>query len=452
MNIIIAGGGTVGASLAKQLSAEGHDITLIDSDDIVLEASVERYDVMSVRGNCASMTVLRQAKIDTADLLIAATNRDEINLLCCTTAHGLNPDIHTIARIRNPEYTDQIYEMRDVFALSLVVNPERQTAVEIERLLKYPGFAQRDTFAKGRAEIVELHVESNSKLCGLQLKQLNTVVNCSVLVCTVIRNGEAVIPNGDFVLAEGDRVFFTAPTNNLAKLLKNLNVISRRVRSVMLVGGGRVCYYLAQLLLKDGLSVRILEQNKEHCRFLAGELPEADVLLGNGTDNNVLVSEGISECDALVTLTGTDELNMIVSINGTGNGVPTVITKLNNVENRTIIEKLGLRSVVCPKELCCENIVRYVRAMQNQSGAAISVHTIADGQAEAVEFMVEKDTPNCGVPLKSVKTKDGVLIACITRGYKTVIPNGDSVFRAGDIIVAVSSGRGTVRQLNDIFA
>ena len=174
---------------------------------------------------------------------------------------------------------------------------------------------------------------------------------------TVIRNGEAVIPNGDFVLAEGDRVFFTAPTNNLAKLLKNLNVISRRVRSVMLVGGGRVCYYLAQLLLKDGLSVRILEQNKERCRFLASELPEADVLLGNGTDNNVLVSEGISECDALVTLTGTDELNMIVSINGTGNGVPTVITKLNNVENRTIIEKLGLRSVVCPKELCCENIV-----------------------------------------------------------------------------------------------
>ena len=198
--------------------------------------------------------------------------------------------------------------------------------------------------------------------------------------------------------------------------------------------------------------MRILEQNEERCRFLARELPEADVLLGNGTDNNVLVSEGISECDALVTLTGTDELNMIVSINGTGNGVPTVITKLNNVENRTIIEKLSLRSVVCPKELCCENIVRYVRAMQNQSGAAISVHTIADGQAEAVEFMVEKDTPNCGVPLKSLKTRDGVLIACITRGYKTVIPNGDSVFRAGDIIVAVSSGRGTVRQLNDIFA
>ena len=301
MNIIIAGGGTVGASLAKQLSAEGHDITLIDSDDIVLEASVERYDVMSVRGNCASMAVLRQAKIDTADLLIAATNRDEINLLCCTTAHGLKPDIHTIARIRNPEYTDQIYEMRDVFALSLVVNPERQTAVEIERLLKYPGFSQRDTFAKGRAEIVELRVEAKSKLCGLQLKQLNTVVNCSVLVCAVIRKGEAVIPNGDFVLAEGDRVFFTAPTNNLAKLLKNLNVISRRVRSVMLVGGGRVCYYLAQLLLRDGMSVRILEQNEGRCRFLSRELPEADVLLGNGTDNNVLLSEGISECDALVS-------------------------------------------------------------------------------------------------------------------------------------------------------
>lgn len=452
MNIIIAGDGIVGSSIAKQLSAEGHDITLVDSDSGVLENSLERIDVMSVKGNCASMAVLRQAKVESADLLIAATGADEVNLLCCTTAHGINPNIHTIARIRNPEYIEQIYELRDIFGLSLVVNPEKQTAAEIERLLKYPGFLQRDTFAKGRVEIVELRVDKGSVLCDLPLKQLNSAVKCSVLVCTVIRDGKAITPNGDFVLSEGDRVFFTAPTNNLAKLLKNLKVITRRVRSVMLVGGGRVCYYLALLLLRDGMSVRVIEQDKERCRLLAELLPEADVFCGNGTDHSILEYEGLSDCDALVTLTGVDELNMIVSLQGTSKGVPNVITKLNNAENRMIIDSLSLRSVVCPKELCCESIIRYVRAMQNQSGAAISVHTIADGQAEAVEFLVEKDTPNCGIPLKNIRTRDDVLIASITSGSKTVIPNGESTFAAGDIVVVVTGGRGSIRQLKDIFA
>ncbi len=451
MNIIIAGDGNVGSSIAKQLSAEGHDITLVDSDGSVLETSLEKIDVISVKGNCASMAVLRQAKVESADLLIAATGADEVNLLCCTTAHGMNPNIHTIARIRNPEYTDQIYEMHDIFGLSLAVNPERQTAVEIERLLKYPGFLQRDTFAKGRAEIVELRVDKGSALCNLPLKQLNATVKCNVLVCAVIRGGETVTPNGDFVLSEGDRVFFTAPTNNLAKLLKNLKVITRRVKRVMLVGGGRVSYYLAQLLLKDGMSVRIIEDDKERCRLLAESLPEAEVFCGNGADRSVLEYEGLSECDALVTLTGVDELNMIVSLRATAKGVPTVITKLNNVENRTIIDSLSLRSVVCPKELCCESIVRYVRAMQNQSGAAISVHAIADGQAEAVEFLVEKDTPNCGIPLKNIRTRDDVLISSITSGSKTIIPNGESTFASGDIVVIVTGGRGSIRQLKDIF-
>lgn len=452
MNIIIAGDGTVGSNIAKQLSAEGHNITVVDSNSQVLEASVESYDAMAVKGNCASMAVLKEAKVESADLLIAATNADEINLLCCTTAHGLNPNIHTIARIRNPEYTDQIYAMRDIFGLSLVVNPEKQTAVEIERLLKYPGFSQRDTFAKGKAEIVELRVESGSKLCNVPLNQLSNVAKCSVLVCAVIRGGKAVAPNGSFVIEEGDRVFFTAPTNNLAKLLKNLNVISRRVKRVMLVGGGKVCFYLAQLLVKDGMSVRIIEQDPVRCRHLAESLPEVDVFKGNGTELEVLDSEGIDECDALVTLTGTDELNMIISLYGNSKEVPNVITKLNSVESHAIIDNLSLKSVVCPKELCSEGIIRYVRAMQNQSGAAISVHTIADGQAEAVEFPVEEDTPHCGVPLKNIKTKENVLIASITNGSKTVIPNGDSVYRAGDILVVVSSGRGKIRQLNDIFA
>ncbi len=452
MNIIIAGGGTVGANIAKQLSAEGHDITVIDVNSKLLTETEEQYDVMTVKGNCVAMNVLMQSKVDSAELLIAATGEDEINLLCCTTAHGINPNIHTIARIRNPEYTEQIYKMRSTFGLSLVVNPEKQTAAEIERLLKYPGFNRRDTFAKGRAEIVELLVKEGSKLCNLPLRQLSAVVKCSVLVCAVIRDEKALAPNGDFVIEKGDRLFFTAPTNNLASLLKNVGVITRRVRNVTLVGGGRVCYYLASLLLKDGMNVRIIEQDADRCRHLAEYLPEAQVICGNANERDLLENEGLSSCDALVTLTGADELNMIVSLQGNSVGIPYVVTKLNNAENRTIINSLSLRSVVCPKELCSQSIIRYVRAMQNQSGAAISIHSIADGQAEAIEFEVEEGTPNCGIPLKNIRTRAGIIITSITTGSKTVIPNGDSTFTVGDILVVVSGSGSGICRLNDIFA
>ena len=247
MNIIIAGAGKVGIALAQQLFAEGCDITLIDSNQQTIRRCVEHMDVMAVHGNCASMATLLQAGIRDADLLIAATNADEVNLLCCTTAHGMNPNLHTIARIRNPEYTEQIFAMRDVFALSLTFNPEKQAAVEIERLLKYPGFLRRDTFAKGRAEIVELRIEAGSKLHNVALSAMNNVVKSRVLVCAVLRNGESVTPNGNFVLREGDRIFVTAPTENLTIMLKNLGMITRRARKVILCGGGRVSYYLASM-------------------------------------------------------------------------------------------------------------------------------------------------------------------------------------------------------------
>lgn len=211
MKIIIAGDGKVGAMLTRQLSAEGYELTLIDANLKVLESTEERYDIMAVQGNCASMETLEKAGVREANLLIAVTNADEVNLLCCMTAHGLNPDIHTIARIRNPEYTDQVYKMRNLFALSMMINPEKQAAAEIERLLKYPGFLKRDTFAKGRVEIVELRVESGQKLCNTALNDLNGIVKCKILVCTVIRNGKAIAPDGNFVLLEGDRIFVTAP-------------------------------------------------------------------------------------------------------------------------------------------------------------------------------------------------------------------------------------------------
>ena len=452
MNIIIAGAGRVGADLARQLSAEGYNITLIDTDSRVLTASLERFDVMAVHGNCASMDTLLQAGVQESDLLIATTGADEINLLCCTTAHSIHPNLHTIARIRNPEYTEQIYAMRDVFGLSMTVNPEKQAAVEIQRLLKYPGFLRRDTFAKGRAEIVELRIDEKSKLCNKTLIEMSGIVKCKVLVCTVLRGGNAITPGGNFVLKEGDRIFVTAPTENLSMMLKNLDILPRRARRVILCGGDSVGYYLADMLAKSGVSVQLIECDPLRCQELAEDLPEVCVVQGDAADHNLLESEGIATCDALVTLTGQDELNMIISLYGNSQKVPQVITKLGHSANRNIIDTLALGSIVSPKELCSNNIIRYVRALKNQTGAAVSLHTIADGQAEAVEFLVDSTTENCGKPLKELKLKPNVLIASITHGSQTEVPSGNSVFQEGDSLVVVTSGRGILQQLNDIFA
>lgn len=451
VKIIIAGDGKVGSILTRQLSAEGYDLTLIDANLKVLESSEERYDIMAVQGNCASMEILEQAGIREADLLIAVTNADEVNLLCCMTAHGMNPDIHTIARIRNPEYTEQIYKMQNLFALSMMINPERQAALEIERLLKYPGFLKRDTFAKGRVEIVELRVEAGHKLCNIALNDLYNIVKCKILVCTVIRNGKAVAPGGNFVLMEGDRIFVTAPANVLTMLLKNLGIITHKVKRVILCGGGRVSYYLAQSLIKNGIAVQIVEQDYDRCIQLANVLPQASIIHGDASREFLLDNEGISDCDALVTLTGVDEMNIIISLYGSSCKVPQIITKLGRLENNTILDSLPVGSIISPKELSCNHIVRYVRAMENQTGAALTIHTIADGQAEAVEFMVDKDTLHCGEPLKKLKLKKNVLIVCIMHGMKLDIPNGDSCFEYGDTVIVVTGAGRVVYQLNDIF-
>lgn len=451
MNILIAGCGKVGSTLARQLSAEGHDLTLIDSDRAVLEACMEQYDVMTVQGNCAAMDVLKQAEVGSADLLIAAAGEDEVNLLCCMTAHGLNPRLHTIARIRNPEYAEQAYSMREVFGLSLSINPERQAAVEIERLLKYPGFLKRDTFAKGRVEIVELRVAADSKLCNVPLSSMNSIVKCRVLVCAVLRDGTAIMPDGSFVLRAGDRIFVTAPANNLTTLLRSLGIITHKAKRVILAGGGRVSYYLAQQLQKSGIAVRLIEQNAERCVQLAAALPDTDIIHGDASSQSLLDSEGLADCDALVTLTGLDELNMIMSLYGNCCGVPQIITTLGRMENTNILDSLPLGSVICPKDLCCSTIVRYVRALQNQTGAAVTVHSIADGQAEAMEFLVDNTTRHLGEKLKNIRLRPGVLVVCITHGGRTEIPSGESSYRAGDSIVLVTKSNTVIHQLNDIF-
>lgn len=451
MKILIAGSGKLGTALAKQLSAAGYDITLIDSKRDVLEDSAIRYDAMAVLGNCASMEILKQAGVMEADLLIAATNADEVNLLCCMTAHNLNQNLHTIARIRNPEYNEQIYQMRETFGLSLAVNPDKQAAIEIEHLIKYPGFLKRGTFAKGRVEIVELRIDAKSKLCNVTLSDMDRIVNCKVLVCAVLRNGSSISPDGNFTLQDGDHIFVTAPTENLTVMLKNLGIITHKAQRVMICGGSRVGYYLAQQLEKSGISVQVIEQSESHCTTLANLLPNTCIVHGDASNRELLESEGIDKCDTLVTMTGLDELNILISIYAKHYGLPQIITKVGRMGSNPMLDSLPLDSVVCPKELCCNTIVRYVRAIHNQTGAAVAVHSIAEGHAEALEFRVDENTRFIRKPLKHISVKPNILIACITHGVQTEIPNGESMYQIGDTVIVVSSGEDVIYQLNDIF-
>ena len=452
MNIIIAGCGKVGATLLRKLAAEGHDLTLIDLRKGVLENAVEAYDAMGMEGNCASARVLREAGVASAQLLIAVTGRDEVNLLCCMVAHGLNPAIQTIARIRDPEYADQGQDMRQLFNLSMIINPELQAAREMERILKLPGFLRRDSFAKGRAQIVELRIDRESKLRGISLMELYRTVKCRVLVCTVVRAGKAIIPGGNFVLEAGDRIYVTAPTENLAELTRNLGLQNRKVRKVLVGGGGKVSFYLAQLLERGGADVTLIERDENRCRELAAALPESTVVVGDCSDRVELEAQGLSRADAYVGLTGVDEMNMIGALYAGSRGVAKVITKLSRQGSTEMADSLDVGSVVCPRELSADSVVRYVRALGNTEGAAVSIHSFADGQAEAAEFRVEENTPNCGVPLKQLKLKSGILLATIARGSRVEIPGGDSVLQVGDVVVVVTTGQDAPRSLNEIFA
>ena len=452
MKIIIAGDGKVGSTLLRQLSLEKHDLTLIDLNRSLLDTELERQDVMTVQGNCASMQVLLDAGVKEAELLIAVTGADEVNLLSCMTAHGLNPKLHTIARIRNPEYIEQSHNMRDLFGLSMTVNEEKQAAKEIERLLKFPGFLRRETFAKGAVEIVELRVDSASKLKDVSLVEMYRTVKCRVLMCVVLREGKAIIPGGNFVLREGDRIFVTAPTSNLAQLLKNLGIVTRRVRDCIVGGGGRISYYLTQRLARDGIHVRIIEKNMDRCRMLAELLPEATIIHGDFSNRAELENNGLLDCDAFLSLSGIDEINMVASMYAVSQHVPQVITKVGHSANVMLAGELSLGSLICPRELSSNDVVRYVRAMENQTGAAISVHNIAQGRAEATEFVVDESTRHCNVPLKELKLRPNLLLATISRGGMVEIPDGNSVLLPGDTAVVVTTGQISLQSLNDIFA
>ncbi|MBR2067224.1 MAG: Trk system potassium transporter TrkA [Solobacterium sp.] len=451
MKILIAGAGKVGRNLTDELSDEGHDITLIDRNPKILEEVIGKYDVNTLNGNCASKTTLEEAGIANMDVFVAATNLDEVNLLSSITAHALNPNVRTIARIRDPEYIDQASALKEVFALSLIVNPEAQTASEIAKLLKYPGFLKRESFAKTRVDIVELKVKEGSVLEGVQLLNLENTTKSKVLVCAILRNGEPHIPGGTFTIQKDDRIFVTGEALELHHMLKRIGVITKPVKHAIIAGGGKISYYLCNDLHKIGIATSIIEANPVTCENLSKSLPFATIIQGDVSDQAVLDSEEIDEYDAFVSLTGMDELNIVSSMYASVQNVPHIVTKLGRGGEAKLIGDMPIGSVVCPKELCTADIVRYVRALENSKGAAITIHRIADGKVEAIEFIVEEDTKNIGKQLKDIRTKDDVLIASIRHGRNLIIPNGTSSFHKGDSVVVVTHKNAGIFTLNDIF-
>lgn len=451
MDIIVVGDGKVGLAITAQLSREGHNLTIIDPNSNALEISVEQYDVMALHGNGASLPVLREAGAEKADLLIAATSTDEVNMLTCILARRLGTR-HTIARVRNPEYAEQLHFLRDELGLSMTVNPELAAATEAYHMLQFPSFLRRETFAKGRVEIVELRISADSHLRDIPLHRMQQAVSVKTLVCTVERDGKVFIPGGDFILREGDKIHVTAASGDLVRLINRLGLANHKIHSCMIIGGSRIAYYLASMLLKSRVSVKIIEQNKARCEELSDLLPKAMIIHGDGNRQGLLLEEGLRETDALITLTGMDEQNIFLSLYGRHEGVGKVITKISQTEYYHVIQEMGIDSAISPKVLSATKVVRYVRAMANATGGSVVTMTeLADGQVEALEFLATPSTLHLNRPLADTPIRKDILVACIIHNEKSFIPQGIDSIREGDGVIVVAPSKLAITNLNDIF-
>ncbi len=451
MKIVIIGDGKVGSTLVEQLSKEGHDIVVIDNKGEVLEAVGNMHDVMCVEGDGISYKIQREAGVDECDLLIAATSRDEVNMLCCMIAKKVGAK-HTIARVRNPEYADQMIYMKEELGLSMTINPERAAAREISRILRIPSALKVESFAKGRVELVEVKLKEGSPIVNEPLSSLYRKIKVKVLVCTVQRGEEVIIPDGNFVLKANDKITVTASPYNVEKFFKEIGLNAPRVRSVMIAGGSRISYYLTKQLIEMGIQVKIIEINEDRCYTLKDMLPAAKIIKGDCTDQNLLLSEGFDKIDAFVALTNMDEENVVLSMYANSLDISKVITKVNRIGYIDMIEKtMSDNTVISPKNITANSIIQYVRAMQNGMGSNIeTLYKIVDGKAEALEFYVRQKSKNIGVPLKDLRLKKGILVASILRNSSLIIPGGNDTIELRDSVIVVTSNL-NCKDLEDIF-
>ena len=451
LRIIIVGCGKVGRTLVEQLSQEGHDITIVDRDGQKAQALANLYDIMGVQGNGASYGVLKEAGIETADLLIAVTQSDELNLLCCTVGKQV-ANCAAIARVRTPDYSREVGYLREKLGLAMIINPEMEAAAEAARILYLPTALEIDSFAHGQADLIKFKVPEGNVLDGMNLITLGQRIAPDILICAAERDGQVIIPRGQFTIQAGDFLSFAASRAVGKKFLEDIGFKTNRVRNAMLIGGGRAAYYLARQLLSMGIQVKIIEISRERCEELSILLPKAVTINGDGTNEDLLREEGIERDEAVVALTGIDEENILLTLFARRVSQAKTITKINRITFQDVINSLDLGSVIYPKYITSEAIIRYVRAMKESMDSNIeTLYHMFDHRAEAVEFRVDAPSGVTDIPLKDLQLKDSLLVCAIYRDGKVRIPNGQDAIRVGDTIMVVTTHTG-FSDIRDILA
>ena len=453
LNIIIVGEGKVGSTLAEHLSHEDHSVTVIDTNEAALQRATETLDVMCIKGSGASLPTLTEAGAASADVFIAVTGSDEMNMICCLTAKHLGAK-YTIARVRNVEYALDLAPLKQELGIDLIINPENATATEISQLLRFPTAANLETFYRGRVEMVSFRLLPEDFLVDQPLSaQSSKLQELPMLICAAEReSGEVVIPGGSFVPKAGDRLYLIGQSAGLVSFFRLLGRYTQKCRNVLIIGGGRITHYLTVMLERLGIKVKIVEQSMARCRQLSETLPKAAVICGDGTDHELLEEENITAYDAFVALTDRDEDNLIISLYAMQQGIAKVIAKSNRQNYAGIARAAGLDSVVSPKLITAAQILQVVRGMQNSKGSVMTaLYKIADGHAEAMEFLVNETTRHQGVPLRDLQLKSGILIAVIVHRGRIIIPDGSSSITAGDTVILVSRNHG-ILDINDIYA
>ncbi len=453
MRILVVGAGKVGATLAEHLTSESHDVVVIDNDEAVLQRCEDTLDVLCVPGNGANAQTLMEAGVDRADILIAATAGDEVNMLCCLVGKRLGAK-YAIARIRDPQYNESLTLLQHELGIDLAVNPERATALEISRLLRFPFASNIESFAKGLVEMVEFRAQPHDVVTGCSLKQLNSRLPGlpRVLYAAYERGGTVAIPTGDYVIEAGDRVFVAGDQMNITNFFRYLGRDTHTVKNVMILGGGRISYYLARIIAPLGMKVTLIEIDPEKAGKLSEELPQVNVLEGDGTNQELLEQEGLQSMDAFITLTDRDEENLLTGLYASTQGVPKVVVKNNRVNYADVIGRMGLESIISPRQITSANILRYVRARIGGHGTRVEkLYRLLDGKAEALEFLARGGEPYIGVPLKDLTMRRNSIVAVIVRRGKVIVPFGNDTIEDGDSVVIITTEK-SVSDLNEVIS
>jgi len=450
MKIIIIGDGKLGYNLAENLSKENNDVIIIDKNPEALKKADEYLDVMCIKGNGLSTRILLEAGIKEADLLIAATTSDEINMVCCLTAKKLGA-AHTIARIRDPEYADELSQLKADLDLDMVINPEQAVAGEISRLLEFPPAVNVEIFAKGRVVMMEMKVTRDMSIVDMSLKDISKRSGSAILIGGALRDDAVIIPKGDFIIKENDTIYIVGQPSKVVHFCKSIGVHVQKVKSVIIMGGGRIAYYLAKYLDEMEIKVKIIEIDRERCVELTELLPKALIIHGDGSDESVLHSENLSSMGAFISVTGRDEENLIAALLAKQYGVQKVVAKINRVNYFITIKNMGIDSVVSPKLITANYILRYVRGLQNAMGNPVdTLYRIMGDQVEAIEFTANQYTEFLDTPLKKLKVAEGILIAAIVRKNEIIIPHGSDVIKANDNVILITNEK-KLADLNDII-